>query len=143
MKDVVKGIFVGVISTILVSGVGYIFIVKENQMKIDNIEKILSNYDGEMEASGKSINALKLFVVSAHPDKDYIPIASASKLQRMSAKEVSVLAAAMQVDADVPALVGDKMLKSNSARTIIKEYDLTKEDLEVYYKAINASYIDQ
>jgi hypothetical protein len=41
MNDIVKGVLIGVLSTSILSGVGFFFLVIENQFKIENIEKAI------------------------------------------------------------------------------------------------------
>jgi hypothetical protein len=138
MNDIVKGVLIGVISSAVVAGLGYILIVKENQIKIDNIEKILTKYDSQMEKSGETISALKLFVVSAHPDKNYMPIASAKKLEAMDTGAIEVIAASMS-KAENKETWFASFYTASSLQPIKDEYELTNEDLGNFYDAVELS----
>ncbi|KKL83822.1 hypothetical protein LCGC14_1970930, partial [marine sediment metagenome] len=92
MNDIAKGVIIGAVTVGLPLFFGYIFVVKENQLKIAGIEKELTRYNNQMGRTGGAISALKLFVVTAHPDKDYISLASARKLQTLKPSEIMVLA---------------------------------------------------
>jgi hypothetical protein len=138
MSDVAKGVLIGIIISAIVAGFGYVILVKENQIKIDNIEKLLGKYDDQMEKSGKTLNALTLFVVSAHPDKNFMPIASARKLEAMDSDAIEVIATSMSKVDNKDAWFAS-FQAALPLKTIKDAYKLTNEDLENFYNAVEAS----
>ncbi|PUB83979.1 MAG: hypothetical protein DBP02_10110 [gamma proteobacterium symbiont of Ctena orbiculata] len=87
-----KEITVAVIAGIIVSIASYLLIIKENQMSITALQNEVKQLR-EMEMKTQtSLNATKLFIASAHPDKDISKLASIKKLQKLNKNELEVLA---------------------------------------------------
>jgi len=131
-----KGVLTGILCTALVSGVGYVFLVKENQIKISNLEKSIIKISDSLDDSGKSISALKLYVVSAHPSKDYMSLASAKKLGSFKPSEIVMLASEL-----IPNEGNQFNLKtinfSEDLKPIIEKYSINNEDLNSYFDIVN------
>ena len=136
MSDIMKGVLTGVLCTALVSGVGYVFLVKENQIKISNLEKTITKIADSMDDSGESINALKLFVVSAHPSKNYMPLASAKKLGSFKPSEMEILASELMPNEGNKFNV-KAVNFSEDLKPIIEKYKLNNEDLNSYFNIVN------
>ena len=129
MNDIAKGVLIGVISSAILGGFGYIFVVKENQTKIASIEKSLETMSDDMSKSGESMIALKLFVVSAHPNKDYIPLASAKKLGALEPAEIQLLASGLSSAASGKI----DTFSGQALSDLIATHGLTENDLRNYF----------
>lgn len=140
MIEMIKGVLIGVLSTAVVAGFGYVMVVKVNQEKIANIESMLKEHNGKMSKSDATIGALKLFVVAAHPERDYMPIVSAEKLKAMHSDEIITLAAEISESNSRDSWVKESE-DSSVINGMIIRYDLTEDDMKnIYDTAVNASY---
>jgi hypothetical protein len=93
VKEITKGILIGLITTAIIAGFGYVCLVRENQLRIQIMQRDMDRLSSQVESGNNSLNAIKLFVVSAHPDRNMLPVSSAKKLQRLEPKEIATLAA--------------------------------------------------
>ncbi len=161
MSHVTNQILITIISAAIISAVGYIFVVKENQLKIQQLEQNLAKESASMTKSvtaisqklddyyggiqsniGESrstIDAIKLFIVAAHPDREHISLAASTKLQTLSSSQLNVLAAGLKHYKD------DTLFNVNFAEhhaeftQLITNKEMTKADLAAYVKALDIS----
>lgn len=162
MSDSAKQIGIAVLSSILtvliLAIVGYVFVVKENQIKIDTLENLvkgqsesverglreldaaldthIEKLNGSLERHRTSVDSLKLFVVSAHPDRDYVSLVSSRKLQSLNPLEFEVLANGLH-EYKRSGLEGVKKMEfGEEFETLIIQHDLNETDLNSYIEAV-------
>ncbi|WP_421911685.1 hypothetical protein [Marinobacter sp.] len=162
MSDSAKQIGIAVGSSLLTALVlaiaGYIFVVKENQIRIDSLEKLVEGQSESVEGGLKeldaaldthieklnsslerhrtSVDSLKLFVVAAHPDRDYVSLVSSRKLQSLSSVEFEVLANGLN-EYKHSGLEGVmKTEYGEEFETLLIQHDLNEIDLQSYIEAV-------
>lgn len=165
MSDSAKQIGIAVGSSLLAALVlaiaGYIFVVKENQIRIDSLEKLVKGQSESVEDGLKeldaafdthieklnrsldrhrtSVDSLKLFVVAAHPDRDYVSLVSSRKLQSLNSVEFEVLANGLN-EYKHSGLDGVMKTKYGAEfETLLIQHDLNETDLQSYLEAVGQS----
>ena len=162
MSDSAKQIGIAVGSSLLTALVlaiaGYVFVVKENQIRIESLEKLVKSQsesvenglkeldsaldkhaeqlNGSLERHRTSVNSLKLFVVAAHPDRDYVSLVSSRKLQSLNPAEFEVLANGL-TEYKQSGLVGVRQTEyGDEFEALIMQHDLNESDLQSYIEAV-------
>ncbi|WP_459919176.1 hypothetical protein, partial [Desulfocicer niacini] len=68
MNEIVKGVLIALISGSIVAGVGYFSIVRDNQIRIDNLEKQVTELSQEVKQTQKAVNKLAVILATANPE---------------------------------------------------------------------------
>lgn len=138
MRDFWKGVLSAVAGAGILGLFGYVILIEKMSVKIESIESKLSDISSDLKYSGNSLNGIKLFIASAHPDRDIIPLASATKLKSLSNQEIFILGRSLpeRLTEFDPA-----NLQPGSAQSIITNHSLTVEDIESYIQALNVDSV--
>ncbi|WP_061036301.1 MULTISPECIES: hypothetical protein [Vibrio] len=98
MNEIIKNVLSTVIGAAIVAGFGYVLVVKENQIKIEELQNAINQQSINLAAFSDrqdvAINSIRLFVVSNHPNKDHSTLlsqVSLRKLQGLSPEEYPIL----------------------------------------------------
>lgn len=134
MMEIGKAIIIAVVSGLIVAAAGYLLIVKENQMSIRAVEKEISQLREMGIKTQDSLNATKLFVAQAHPDRDASTLASIMKLKKLDINEITGLASSLRKVEVGPAPENEIKQAPADVRALIEKYELTGKDLKVYGK---------
>jgi hypothetical protein len=159
MNDVTKQVLVTLITAAVLGFFGYIFVVKENQIKIEQLEKSIAkesesvaksitditnkldvHYNGIKSSIGESrstIDSLKLFVVAAHPNRDHISLTASAKLQSLNSNQFNVLATGLMYYKDNSSFNLNSINFNDEFTKIIEDKKITKTDLDSYLKALD------
>lgn len=159
MNDVTKQVLVAVITAVILGFFGYTFVVKENQIKIAQLEKSLTkesesmaksiteiskkldiHYNGIKSSIGESrstIDSLKLFVVAAHPNRDHISLTASVKLQSLNSNQFNVLATGLMYYKDNSSSNLKTINFDDKFTKLIKDKKITKTDLDSYLKVLD------
>mgnify|MGYP005989476253 CR=1 FL=1 len=160
MNDVTKQVLVAVITAAVLGFFGYIFVVKENQIKIEQLEKNLAkesesmaksitditkkldaHYNGIKSSIGESrstIDSLKLFVVAAHPNRNHLSLTASAKLQSLNSNQFNVLATGLMYYKDNSSSNLKTINFDDEFIRLIEDNQITKTDLDSYLKALDA-----
>jgi len=130
MNDYWKGISTAVIGAGVVGVIGYLLIVKENQIRIETLIKSVDSLSLSADETQKSLSVTRLFVAQAHPNRTLSQAPSLMKLQALDAQEIEQLAKGLS-ELEMP--VNNKFefvppqLKNLSAK-----YSFTSQDLTTF-----------
>ena len=165
MNDVTKQILAGVITTIVTAVVigifAYVLIIKENQLKISHLEtqltqqseiaskeidklgakldKLQESIDSNVDKSQSSIDALKLFVVAAHPQRNNGVLTSYNKLQNLNPLEFSTLSSGLHELKSVEPVNWNNVNIGGNFDSLINEHKINQDDLELFIKDLEIS----
>jgi hypothetical protein len=132
MNNFVSGLLIAIIGGGIVALAGYLLIVKENQMEIASLKSTISDLKMIATDTQKSLNATRLFIAQAHPDRDLAQRGSVEKLRGLSTKEIEELADSLpQVQ-----LTNTKEVESVpvSIQNLMEKYNWTEGDVGTYYE---------
>lgn len=154
------GIAVGssLLTALIIAILGYVFVVKENKIRIDNLEtlvkgqsesvenglkKLDSSLDTHVEKLNSSLErhrtsvySLKLFVVAAHPERDYTSLVSFRKLQSLKPAEFEVLANGLN-EYKQSGLEGVKETEyGEEFETLIIRHDINDTDIQSFIEVV-------
>lgn len=162
MPDSAKQIGIAVGASLLTASilaiVGYVFVVKENQIRIETLENLVKSQsesveegledldtaldthidklNSSLERQRTNVDSLKLFVVAAHPDRDYVSLVSSRKLQSLKPAELEVLANGLN-EYKQRGLEGVRKTEyGEEFETLIMQHDLNETDLQSYIEAV-------
>ena len=90
-KDHIPGVVIGCVVTLLLSGSGYIWVIKDHAKELDHLsrqlteladrqEKHIGRLDGSLNASEERLGQLRIFIATMHPDRYAPHLTSATKL---------------------------------------------------------------
>ncbi len=133
MKEITRGILIGLITTAIIAGFGYVWLVRENQLRIQIMQRDMDRLSFQVESGNNSLYAIKLFVVSAHPDRNMLPVSSANKLQRLEPKEMATLAALIGRYSSAKAF--SQRVPNDDPRlgSFLANHEINQNDLQNYW----------
>jgi len=143
MKEIGKGVLIGLIIAAISAVLGYFCLVRENQIRIQTIQRDIENLSSRVERGNESLNALKLFVVSAHPDRNYIPLTSAGKLQDLTAGEINTLAGQIDKYTTARAFSLNAQKDNLKINDIMTKYQIDQNDLRNYWSGVKTLKLDE
>ena len=71
LKETLIAVISSMISGLVLIFVGYLFIIKENQLIIQTLKEEIVDLEEITTETQNSLNATQLFIVSAHPGMDF------------------------------------------------------------------------
>ena len=143
MKEIYKGVLIGLVTIAIPALLGYVWLIRENQIRIQTIQRDIESLSSRVERGNESLNALKLFVVSAHPDRNYISITSAGKLQDLTAGEINTLAAEIDKYSTARAFSLSASKDNPQINDIMARYQIDQNDLRNYWSGVKALKINE
>lgn len=129
MNEITKGVLVGVATAVILSGVGYLLLAKENKVRIDMLLNEVQSVSRRVDRGNESLTALKLFVVSAHPDRDHMTLSSAQKVQQLTGQELGMLAGQMDRFKTAAAFATIAREGSPQISAILQKHQIDSNDL--------------
>lgn len=126
----VREFLISAIGGSIVALAGYLLIVKENQVKIDYLSQQVKELQEFESGTRNALAATKLFVVSAHPERDFSALTSLKKIQDTKYKEIEVMAAVLIGDNN------DLTSIDNKALGFIRTLNIDQKDLSVYKQIV-------
>jgi hypothetical protein len=138
MNEIVKGVAIAVLTTGIVAALGYVFLIKENQVKLEYLEKGLNRIESSIKSSSSSIDAIKLFVVAAHPNRNYLPISSSEKLGKLNPNELTVFAQGLS---NINYQPGSELNLTRASKEFIEikaEYDFNDTDIKKIIESLDS-----
>jgi len=146
-----KEIIVGLVVAAIMGLGGYILIVKENQVVIEQLQKSFTELKELEMKTTDSLYATRLFVASAHPERDMNLLVSYKKLEELSNEELQQLAAGIRMSTEssptspivTATHTGPKTTASLTPTHILAaysdirdKYNLTEEDISAFKEAV-------
>ncbi len=95
VNTIITGAASALIASLVVGLVGYVLVVKENQLMIKNLSNDLEDARASLESNRLKVDSLKMFVISAHPSRYNIPLSSSEKLQSLEPSELTEISEAV------------------------------------------------
>ncbi|ODW25959.1 hypothetical protein [Vibrio parahaemolyticus] len=138
MNEIVKNVLSTIIGAAIVGVFGYVLVVKENQLKIDTLQKTIEEQSARLtgfaDRQDVAINSIRLFVVSNHPDKDHSTLlsrASFKKLQNLSPQEYPILVKGLNSIVEPTEKPLSSVTSANFEALLLK-HNLEQVDLNTY-----------
>lgn len=125
MNDILKGVLIGVIPTAIIAFLGYIWVIKENQLSIDLLKEEVRSISANQDERSKSVNSIKLFIASAHPNKDLSPLLTSTRISELSSKEV----------ADISEILKN-LPKQEALNKLKSKYKFNKAELQAFQSVL-------
>ncbi len=152
MNEIVKGLLIVVGGAIIVAVPGYLFVVKENQVRIESLQKsvdeiklaqnpllpvpgTLKEIRENTEKLQDSLNATKLFVAQAHPDRDTSSLAAIMKLQGFKPSDFTTLAKGLR-NVTIVQSTGQVIDAAPEFMKLMRKYGITAKDISKYRMAV-------
>lgn len=130
MSDYWKGVSTAIIGAGVVGIVGYLLIVKENQIKIDALTKTVDELRMSEGETQKSLNSTRLFVAQAHPDRILGQTSSLKKLQALDSQEIELLAEGLP---ELKVSGSNEVLRVPlSLKSLVTKYNFSDQDLAAF-----------
>ncbi|HAS6444387.1 TPA: hypothetical protein GRR81_25410 [Vibrio parahaemolyticus] len=138
MNEIVKNVLSTIIGAAIVGVFGYVLVVKENQLKIDTLQKTVEEQSTKLtefaDRQDVAINSIRLFVVSNHPDKDHSTLLSRTsfkKLQNLSPQEYPILVKGLNSIVEPKEKPLSSVTSANFEALLLK-HNLEQVDLNTY-----------
>lgn len=161
MNEISKQVIGGVTTALILSLLGYVFVVKDNQNKIGELERLLKEQAtttskeiaelnikldnaqnltaSHFEKNQSTIDALKLFVVAAHPTKSHVTLASYSKLQSLQPSEFGILTLGLSELKGIPTANWKDIEFEPDFKQLVSEYKLDQKDFKEFIKDLESA----
>lgn len=131
-----RTIIATVIGSLITAGIvavfAYVFVIKENQMRIANVEKAILEIKHSSKNTTTSVQDLKLFVAQAHPDADLRLIQSVRKLRGLDPNEAIVLRGYFASVERASDILDHVQAAPEQVKTIMKTHDITEKEMAAY-----------
>jgi len=143
MKEIVKSVLIALVTAVILGVFSYTWLIKENQLRAQILQRDLESLSSRVERVNESLNALKLFVASAHPDRNFISITSAEKLQKLTAIELGTLS--LQIDKYPTAKAFSLNAKKDNPQIndIMTKHQIDQNDLRDYWGSVKTLKLNE
>jgi len=132
----------GIVAGLVVAAIGgvfcYVWLGKESQLRIQIMQRDMERLSFQVASGNDSINNIKLFIASVHPDKSILPLSSANKLQRLEPKEIATLAAHIGRYSSATAFSQKVSEDDPRLGSLLTHHGIDQNDLQNYWNM--ASY---
>lgn len=102
-KQQVPGLLLGIISTLILSGLGYIWVIRDNSKDLEHLSKQMTALEtrqkehiGRLETnlkeSGEQLGKLRIFIATMHPERYTSDLASAQRLKDLPPEALEAFA---------------------------------------------------
>jgi len=143
IKEIVKGVIVAIVIAVIFGVFRYIWLIKEIQINIQALKRDTESLSSNLGCMNESLNALKLFVVSAHPDRNYVSIKSAGKLKKLTAGELGTLAAEMDKYPTAKAFSINAQKGNSQINDILIKHQIDQNDLLNYWRSVKIKKLNE
>ncbi len=133
-----KEIIVAIISGAVIAISGYVFVVKENQIRIEFLVEQSKELKQSLKEIKGSVNSTNLFVTAAHPKGDLKLLQTSAKLKSLSIGEIGILGSALESGyfkgqgSNVLTEDAPEMVKALNAK-----HNFNKNDISNFHQIIN------
>ena len=114
-----SGIAIGLIPAVILGIFGYFIIVKTNEVKIEKLTSEIQTMNAQIKEAGDVMNATRIFITKAHPNKHLARIFELDFLGKLSNQQVSRMVKTFHT-----------LPKSQWSAILVSDSSLSKEEFE-------------